>query len=167
VEKSFRKSLFGYKPSEVIYEIEHIHTENNKVIDGLKAQIDEAKSELEELRKHQAELEQELGEYMKREHMIADVLMKAQTNARRIEEEAQEKARALLEKSEEELKQKLIELEDLRSKIQAFKQDFRDTLDKYKYSLDEIKEPETCCVKNNKQTFTPTLIVKEKEVDAK
>lgn len=88
--------------------------------------------------------------------MISDVMVTAQSNALRIEEQARERARDLLENAEEELKDKIQEFDFLRNKVARFKEEFREVLDNYRVSLEKIREePE------GDSGFTPTLITKE------
>lgn len=154
--EKFRRSLLGYKPGEVRSRIEQIESNYQKEIALLEARIEEAKIELQKAEEQQAQLEAELKEYMERERVISEVMLKAQLNAQKIEEEAREKARIMLQDAENELKEKTRELENLRAKVKRFKEEFRKTLDNYRFSLESINEdPEDV-------TFTPTIVPKNK-----
>ncbi|MFZ5634888.1 MAG: hypothetical protein ACOY40_18835 [Bacillota bacterium] len=152
----FGRSLLGFSPAQVINEIERIDSEHQQKIGALKEEVSAAREELKKSEEKAAELQKQLNQYMDREHMIAEVMLKAQRNAQRMEEEAREKARMMLEKSEEELKVKLQELELLRVKVERFREEFRGMLDEYKLSLETMKVP------SGEAPFTPTLVVKEK-----
>lgn len=151
----FGKSLFGFRPSEVESQILRMESESQEKIRALKEEIESARNELKKSEEKAAELHKRLNEYMDREHIISDVMLKAQVNAQRIEDEAKERARAMIEKSEEELRKKNQELEFLRMKVERFREEFREVLDEYKISLETMKIP-------SDTPFTPTLIVKEK-----
>lgn len=151
----FGKSLFGFRPSEVENQILRMESENQEKIRALKEEIESARTELKKSEDKAAELQKRLNEYIDREHIISDVMLKAQVNAQRIEDEARERARLMLEKSEEELRKKNQELEFLRMKVERFREEFRGILDEYKISLETMKIPPDT-------PFTPTLVVKEK-----
>lgn len=156
MSKKFRKILFGFDPREVTDEIQHIDLEHQKRITVLEAEIERARLELNQSEANALALQKQLNTYMERELLIAGVMLTAQKNAQRIEEEAREKARMMLEKSDEELRKKLQELELLRKKVERFKEEFREVLEKYKFSLETMKEP------SGETAFIPTLIVTEK-----
>lgn len=156
MSSKFRKVFFGFDPGEVTNEIKNIDLEYQKRIAALQAEIEGVKEELNESEKKAEDLRQRLNSYMERELLIAEVMLTAQKNAQRIEEEAREKARIMLEKSDEELKKKLQELDFLRKKVERFKEEFREVLDKYKFSLETMKDP------SGETTFVPTLIVNDK-----
>jgi len=153
---NFGRTLLGFKPNEVINEIQRIDSEHQKKVASLQAEIEIVRVELEKSEENAVELHKQLNYYMEREHMIAGVMLTAQRNSLRIEEEAREKARMMLEESGEELKKKLEELELLRTKVEHFKREFREVLEKYKYSLETMKVP------SGESSFTPTLIINEK-----
>jgi len=156
VEKKFGRSLFGYSPGQVVNEIRLMDSEYQRRIEVLQSQIESTGSELKKSQEKAAELQSKLTSYVEREYMIAEVMLKAQKNAQKIEEEAKEKARLMMEKSEEELRRKLIELEFLRVKVERFRDEFRGILDEYKLSVESMKIP------SNDGAFTPTLIVSDK-----
>jgi chromosome segregation ATPase len=155
MDKKLKKTLFGFKPEEVMNEIGRIDHEYQEKIAALMTEIETATMELRKSEEKRSELENRLNNYIEREHQIAEVMMTAQMNSQKIEEQAREKAHAMLEHSEEELKRKNQELEFLRLKVARFKEEFRDTLDRYKFSLDSITEPDG-------GAFAPTLIVNDK-----
>jgi chromosome segregation ATPase len=161
--KKLGRSLFGFKPGDVISEIENINSSYQGKIDILQGEIARAREELEKSEKKIEQLQGQLNSYMEKEKMVTEVMVAAQQSAQKTEEQARERARAILEKSEAELKQKLQELEFLRMKVARFKEDFRDMLDNYRVSLETIKEePE-------ETAFVPTVITNEKltETDKK
>lgn len=153
--KNFGKTLFGFKPCEVINEIQRIDSEHQQRIADLQAEIEEAKAKLTKTEEKSEELQKQLSSYIEREHLIAEVMLTAQKNAQRIEEEAREKARQMLEKSEKELNKKEQELKVLRAKINRFKEEFGEILDKYKTFLETMDES------FSETAFAPTLIVNE------
>ncbi len=156
--KNIGKTLFGFKPKDVINEMQRIDSEYQTKIEALQAEIDRAREELKKTEARLPELQKQLDHHLKQERQIAEVMVTAQINAQRIEDQAREKAETLLQNSEEDLRRKNQELDFLRMKVNRFKEEFRETLDNYKYSLDNIKEP------NDDMNFAPTLISKEKPV---
>lgn len=151
-----KKTLFGYKPKDVNNEINRIDDDHQEKIAALKKELENAILELRKSEKHRAELENKLNSYIQREHQISEVMITAQLNCQKIEEQAREQAHAMLEQSEMELKKKTQELEFLRVKVARFKEEFKETLDRYKFSLDSIMESDS-------STFAPTLIVNDKK----
>jgi cell division septum initiation protein DivIVA len=155
----FSKSLFGYKPTEVIQELDTIDKAYQQQVEELRHEMEEARSELRKAEEQKAKLEKAVHDYMNRERIVAEVMVTAQMNAQKIEEQARERARVMLETTEEELRRKMQELDFVRLKVTRFKEDFREVLDKYRVSLENVKEtPEDI-------SFTPTL-VKEKNSEA-
>ncbi|MDD4627639.1 MAG: hypothetical protein PHP87_11270 [Syntrophomonas sp.] len=151
----FSKTFFGFKPGEVISQIESMENEHQQRIIALDSEIEKIQAELQKAEEKREELQERLNTYMERERIISDVMVTAQINAQRIEEQARERARHMLENAEEELKQKLHELDFLRIKVARFKEEFREVLDNYRVSLEKVREePED-------SGFTPTLITKE------
>lgn len=156
MQRNIGKTLFGFKPREVMQEFERIDSEYQQKIEAMKAEIEQARIDLKNYEEKQAELQKQLNEYIDRERLVTDVMVTAQVNAQRLVEQAREKARMMLENSEEELRRKLQELDFLRAKVARFKDEFREVLDNYRVSLEKVKEvPDDI-------TFTPTLITKEK-----
>ena len=132
-----------------------MENEQQQKVEALKLEIEKVQTELQNAEEKRAELQKQLKAYIEREKVIADVLVTAQVNAQRIEEQARERASYMLEKAEEELKQKQQELDFLRIKVTRFKEEFREVLDNYRVSLEKVSEwPEEA-------NFTPTLITKE------
>jgi len=156
MNKNMRRSIFGYKPSDVNNEFARAEEEHRTKIQLLQAELAKAQSQLREAEEVKLQLEKKLAEYAERERLLADVLVTAHINAQRIEEQAREHARIMLEKSEEELRNKQLELEALRSKIIRFKDEFRFTLEKYRISLDNVNEIP------DEASFKPVLINTEK-----
>jgi len=151
----FSKTLFGFKPAEVINQIENMEKEHQQKVEAFKSEIEKIQAELKSAEEKREELQKQLNIYIERERTITDVMVTAQINAQRIEEQARERARHMLENTEEELKQKLQELDFLRIKVARFKEEFREILDNYRVSLEKVREePED-------SGFTPTLITKE------
>lgn len=154
--KKIKKTLFGYKPNEVVSEITRLEQDYQGKIAAITMEIERAAEELRKSEEKRAELETRLENYIAREHQIAEVMLTAQVNSQKIEEQAREKAHTMLEHSEEELKRKNRELDFLRRKVARFKEEFRETLDKYKFSLDSVNESE------DEVAFAPTLVVNDK-----
>lgn len=152
----FGRSLFGFKPAQVINEMQRKDAENQEQVVALQARLEQAHQELAQSSQKVEELQQQLNNYIERERLIADVMVTAHKKAQSIEEEAREKARALLEQSEKELHDKNQELDHLRQKVARFKEEFREVLDNYRFSLEAMKDP------SGETSFTPTLIVGEK-----
>lgn len=156
MSKQFGKTLFGYKPEDVRNVIDRIDSDYQQKIDEFKKDIEKAKNEINIALEKQAQLQNQINGYVEREKMITDVMIKAQINAQNIEEQAREKARMMLENSEQELRHKLQELDFVRLKVTRFKDEFREVLDNYRVSLENVKEvPDDI-------SFTPTLVVNEK-----
>ena len=156
MQRNIGKTLFGFKPKDVINEMQRIDSEYQTKIEGLQAEIERAKVELKKTEARLPELQKQLDEQLNKERQIAEVMVTAQMNAHRIEDQAREKAVSLLQNSEDELRRKNQELDFLRMKVNRFKEEFRETLDNYKFSLDNIKEP------TDDINFAPTLITNEK-----
>ncbi len=152
----FGKSLLGFKPGQVMYEIQRMESDSQQKIAALQSEIESARAELKKSEERAAELQKRLNEFIDREHMIADVMIKAQKNAQRMEDEARERARTMIEKSEEELRIKLQELEMLRAKVDRFREEFRGLLDEYRISLETMKMP------SGETPFTPTLVLRDR-----
>ena len=151
----FSKTLFGFKPGEVTSQIESMKKEHQLKIEEFKSEIEKLQTELHNAEDKRDELKGQLNSYIEKEKMIAEVMVTAQVNAQRIEEQARERAAAMLESAHEELKQKIHELDLLRIKVVRFKEEFREVLDNYRVSLEKIKElPED-------PSFTPILVTKE------
>jgi chromosome segregation ATPase len=151
----FSKTLFGFKPGEVTSLIESMENEHQLKINEFKSEIEKVKVELQNAEAKRDELQKQLDSYVEREKMISDVMVTAQINAQRIEEQARERAAVMLESAQEELKQKLQELDFLRIKVARFKEEFREVLDNYRVSLEKVRElPDD-------PSFTPTLVTKE------
>jgi len=151
----FSKTLLGFKPGEVISQIESMENEHQQRIIALDSEIEKIQTELQNAEEKREDMQKQLNSYIAKENLIAEVMVTAQINAQRIEEQARERARHMLENTEEELKQKLQELDFLRIKAARFKEEFREVLDNYRVSLEKIREePED-------PSFTPTLITKE------
>jgi len=153
---NFGRTLFGFKAKDVINEMERIDSQHQAQVEALKAQIAQAKAELGTSEAKLADLQRQVDHHISNERQIAEVMVNAQINAERIEDQAREKAEDLLRYAEEDLRRKSQELEHLRAKVTRFKDDFREVLDNYKYSLDNIKEP------TDDMIFAPTLITKER-----
>lgn len=156
MRKKIGRTLFGLKSGEVEKEFQRVDTEHQEKIISLKVEIERAKVELENSRKKLEELQKELNTSLGKEREIAEVMVTAQINARRIEEIAHEKAQAMLEKSEMELREKEQELHILRIKATQFKEEFREILDKYKLSLETIKG-----LSDKDISFTPSIVRKK------
>jgi len=150
------KTLFGFKPKDVINEMQRLDSEYQTKTEALQAEIERAKEEMKKTEARLPELQKQLDDHLNKERQISEVMITAQMNAQRIEDQAREKAVSLLQNSEEELRRKNQELDFLRMKVNRFKEEFRETLDNYKFSLDNIKEP------TDDINFTPTLITNEK-----
>lgn len=160
MSKHFGKTLFGYKPEDVISEIDRIDSDYQQKIDEFKKDIEKGKNEINIALEKQTQLQNQLNAYVEREKMITDVMIKAQMNAQNIEEQARDKARMMLESSEMELRHKLQELDFVRLKVTRFKDEFREVLDNYRVSLENVKEiPDDI-------SFTPTLVVNEKNPES-
>lgn len=154
--RNIGKTLFGFKPKDVINEMQRLDSEYQTKTEALQAEIERAKEELKKTEARLPELQKQLDDHLNKERQISEVMITAQMNAQRIEDQAREKAVSLLQNSEEELRRKNQELDFLRMKVNRFKEEFRETLDNYKFSLDNIKEP------TDDINFTPTLITNEK-----
>lgn len=156
MNRNLGKTLFGFKPKDVMDEFTRIDAEYQQKIEAVKTEIEQTKAELKRSEEKQVELQKKIDEYLVRERMVTDVMVAAQLNAQKIVEQAREKSRMMLESSEEELKHKLQELDFLRLKVSRFKEEFREVLDNYRVSLEKVKE------NPDDVAFTPTLITKDK-----
>ncbi len=138
MRKSFRKSLFGFKPAEVESELKQLSSEYQSTLAALQLEVEKKQEELKKAEEEVYELKKKINEYVAREHMIADVFLEAQKKATQIEEEARETARRLIEETESELRKKNQELVGLREKVAHFKEEFKKVLDKYRFSLETV-----------------------------
>lgn len=136
----FGRKFFGLNPRDVYSEIKNNEEIYNKNSDNLKKEIEKVSEALEKSEKELEGLKNQLALYHEREQVISQVLVTAQLNAQKIELEARENARIMLEKCNAELQVKNRELEKLRNKVARFKEEFKDLLDKYRYSIDSARE---------------------------
>ena len=153
--KFFKRALFGYNPEEVTSAIEKMQTEQQKEVENLKVQIEEAKVQTKNQEEIMAEHKRQLQEFTEKELLISKVLISAQIRSQKIEDDAQEKAQYIMEEAEEKLKKKQQELESLRAKVTDFKEQFQRMLEKYQSSLDTVVIPRD-------EQFIPTVIISKK-----
>lgn len=153
----FGRSLFGLNPSDVKNKIENMNNEHQQRVALLKQEIEQATNALRKSEELTRELQEKINYYLAKEHSIAEVMLIAQKKAARTLEAAQEKARMMLLEVEEELQQKSLKLENLQKNVALFKEEFKEILDKYRFSLDTIRvsPPE-------ESSFIPRVISKEK-----
>lgn len=156
----FRKSLFGYRKDEVINELKRLDGEFGSKITALSSELEGLRNELKRAEEKENELKHKLETYSEKERYISEVMMTAQANAQKVEEQARERARLMMDASEEELRKKQQELEVLRAKIIRFKDEFRNILDNYRVSVENIKESP------DEAMFMPTLITNDKSGDS-
>lgn len=159
--RKFGRTLFGYKPQQVIDEIRQIDTEAQNEISHLETELEKLKAELAQTEHIRSELQEQLDQFIAKERLIAEVMVNAEVNARRIEEQAAKKAQAMVESAQKELKARLNELDLLRTRITRFKEEFRTTLDNYRFSLDRIPEEPV------EDTFAPSVVDNEKVIEIK
>ncbi|MDO9535401.1 MAG: DivIVA domain-containing protein [Bacillota bacterium] len=136
--RRIRKSLFGYKPSDVEDEIRQIDEDRQFKISALQLEIEKKKEELKKAEEEIQEFQKKINVFAKREHSIAEVFLEAQKRATQIEEEARTTARRLLEETENELRKRNQELITMREKVALFKDDFKKVLDKYRFSMETM-----------------------------
>lgn len=153
--KLFKKVLFGYKPEEVSKEIDKIQAEKQSEIEKLQTLRDEAELQIKNQEETIAELKKKIEEFNEREHAISEVMITAQKNSQAVQEEALKKAQNMLKESEEKVRLKTQELESLRTKVNNFKEEFHNVLEKYQSSL------ETMDLEHVEQ-FKPTVIISNK-----
>jgi len=156
----FRKSLFGYRKDEVINELKRLDGEFGSKIAALSSELEGLRNELKRAEEKENELKYKLETYTEKERYISEVMMTAQANAQKVEEQARERARLMMDASEEELKKKQQELEVLRAKVIRFKDEFRNILDNYRVSVENIRESP------DEAMFMPTLITNDKSGDS-
>lgn len=161
MNKKFGRTLFGYKPKQVKQEIQQMDITSQNKLNLLQAEVDKFKLQLQDTEHKRDELQAELDRFIARERLIAEVMVNAEENARKIEEQTREKAQAMTESAEKELKSKLKELDLLRTRVVQFKDEFRTTLDNYRLSLDHVREE----VDGN--IFAPSVISNEKVYEIK
>jgi cell division septum initiation protein DivIVA len=142
---SFKKSFLGYKPEDVHNEIKRLDIAYEKETTALQAEIEKTKSELEQVETEVTTLQLKLENYIAREQSIVEVMVLAQKKAVQLEEDARRQAKAMLELTEKELLEKRQELERLQEKLALFKQEFKELLDGYRFSIENVgtlpKEP--------------------------
>lgn len=136
----FGRKLFGLNPQEVYEEFKNTEENHNKFMENLTREVERARESLATLEKDNRNLINQLAMYQEREQLISQVLVTAQLNAQKIEYEARENARTMMEKCTEELRIKNLELDRMKSKVLRFKEEFKEVLDKYRYSIETMKE---------------------------
>lgn len=154
-------SMFGNKPQGGQAEVEHSEREQEQQVEALKAEIFQARRKLEESEARLAELQRKLDEYVGRERQIAEIMIAAQVNAQKTEAQARARAEVLLQETDEELRLRQQEMELLRMKAQAFKDDLLGRLDQYKAAVEQNTEGA------EDPSFNPTLIARETKGDHK
>lgn len=161
MSKKFGRALFGYKPKQVINEMQQMDIEAQNEIIRLEMELDRLKAELKTTEDTGKELQGQLDQFIAKERLIAEVMVNAEINARRIEEQASAKAQTMIESAEKELKARLNEIDLLRTRITQFKDEFRTTLDNYRLSLDHVRE------EPQESAFVPSVISNEKVFEIK
>ncbi len=120
----------------------HKHMETLQ--DELQQKVDSLQSELEltilrrECKKYEnrvMELQERLNAFEEKEHIIADVLLNAQTQARRVENQARERVRQMEARVYEDIRRKMEELSDLRVRLENFMEEISQTLDSLQFAL--------------------------------
>lgn len=153
--KLFKKVLFGYKPDDVNAEIEKIQAEKQNQIKESQTLREEAELQIKKQEEIISELKKKIEEFNEREHAISEVMISAQKNAQIVQEEAMQKAQTMLKESEEKVRLKTQELESLRTRVNNFKEEFHNVLEKYQSSLETMEVERV-------EQFKPTVIISNK-----
>lgn len=112
--------------------------------DELQQKVDSLQSELEltilrrECKKHELkaqELQERLSAYEEKERIIADVLLNAQSEARKVENLARERVRQMEARLYEDIRRKAEELADLRARMDDFMEEILQMLQSLEYAL--------------------------------
>lgn len=118
--------------------------EMDSLQDELQQKVDSLHSELEltilrrECKKYEAktqELQERLNAYEEKEHAIADVLLNAQTQAKKVENQARERVRQMEARIYEDIRRKAEELKDLKMRMEYFMEEVSQMLHSLEYAL--------------------------------
>ncbi|MGE5373304.1 MAG: DivIVA domain-containing protein [Solirubrobacterales bacterium] len=134
---TFRRALFGYKPEEVIQEIQRLQQLRIEKEAEYRAQVEQAHAEQNKLLSELGSLREQLDELRKRERGMLDVLARAQSNASSIEEQARSEAMRIITDASREMEQKQYQLARLHDHYFRFRQDFVELLQRYSASIPE------------------------------
>ncbi len=138
MSRLFKRALFGFRPGEVQNELNRLDNAHQEETAFLREDIEKAQAELKESETEIETLHTKLKEFASREQSIVDVMMLAQKKSLQVEEEARRQAKLMLETAEKELLGKKQELERLQEKLQRFKEEFKELLDDYRFSIENV-----------------------------
>lgn len=134
----FRRSFFGFKPRDVIAALEQADTGYQAKIAQLEEEIRRAREALAETEQEAEKLKNRLAEYEEQKMLISEILINAHQKARQIEAEARENALSALEQVNAQIRVKEQELNILKARVEKFKEEFKEVLERYRYSLENL-----------------------------
>lgn len=136
METNFKKVLFGYSPEEVSRELEKLEQQWQEKDAAATANLNETKEELKKAQETINTVMAQVKEMKEREHVISEVIIKAQVKAQEIIQAAENEAHNKLTAAQAELTAKKQEYEKLKLTVEQFRAQFKDVLNSYQESLD-------------------------------
>lgn len=137
---NFRKSLFGFKPQEVLAAFEQVDNSYRQRISELELEMQRTRQALAAAEEEARQLQKKLAEYEEQKQIISEILIAAHKKAQQIEAEARESARVALETVNAQIRVKEQELNMLKARVEKFKEDFKEILEQYRYSLENFPD---------------------------
>jgi chromosome segregation ATPase len=134
----FRRGFFGFKPREVITAFERMDEDYRARIARLEEEIRRVREALAETEREAEKLKSRLVEYEEQKMLISEILINAHQKARQIETEARENALSALEQVNAQIRVKEQELNILKARVEKFKEEFKEVLERYRYSLENL-----------------------------
>lgn len=134
----FGRSFFGFKPREVITAFEQMDESYQVKIAFLEEEIKQAREALTKTEQEAEKLKSRLFEYEEQKMLISEILINAHQKARQIEAEARENALSALEQVNAQIRVKEQELSILKARVEKFKEEFKEVLERYRYSLENL-----------------------------
>jgi chromosome segregation ATPase len=134
----FGRSFFGFKPREVITAFEQMDESYQVKIAFLEEEIKQAREALTKTEQEAEKLKSRLFEYEEQKMLISEILINAHQKARQIEAEARENALSALEQVNAQIRVKEQELSIHKARVEKFKEEFKEVLERYRYSLENL-----------------------------
>ncbi|MCW2278765.1 hypothetical protein [Heliophilum fasciatum] len=132
---NLRKTLLGFRPDDVMTEVERIQNEYASKLKAQHAMIDEGLLQRERLTKEIDALQQQQQDLQHRESQIALILIQAQEKKRAMEAQAKQEADRLIAEAQALVDQKRAELNRLKKQHEQFVRDFQSLIRHYQQVL--------------------------------
>ncbi len=143
-EKIFSSSLFGYNKKDVNSYLEKINKEYGDKLKIKEREIVDIKTQYRDMKNKYDEISASLAEIKENRERVANALITAQEQAKKIIEEAKKKAVDEKKKLEQQVEKEKEKLVDIKQELKVLKVEVVDTLKKYEGQLsDFIKEEKT------------------------